>query len=84
MDKKHTLNEIALYKFIEKIPRLDQIKYYNVFDNYWRVDLWVRIDSEFIKEQFGIGKSYFIKIDNNKIIDCTLRKNNEEKNDKLS
>ena len=67
------MNEIKLSKFIKRIPNLYEIRYYNVFENYWRVDLWCEFKTESYRPVYSICDSYFLLIRDGELVDKTIR-----------
>jgi len=74
VNKPTVINPKKLKEFLGSLPRDQKVKYFNVFDDYFRIDIWCERPTKLYKEDYYICKSYFIQLTKDgEIVDKTIR-----------
>ena len=70
--QKHVDIKPLVNKFVGKVENLHEIKIHNVFDDKYRVNVWVKwVKEGMFGYSYKIERSYFMKFSNGKLTDLT-------------
>ncbi len=78
---KHNTADNAINDFIGHVENLYKICIHNVFNDRYRVDVWISISKpDSICDTYSISQSYFMRFSDGKLTDITIK---PEENKKL-
>ena len=70
---KHNTADNAINDFIGHVANLYKIRIHNVFDDRYRIDVWIIIRKpDSICDTYSISQSYFMRFSDGKLTDITI------------